>query len=216
MDLGCGTGYLTNIIADTGADIVGIDNSAEMITKARAQFPNLQFEAQSGESFHFNKNFDAIFSNAALHWMLEKERVIDCMYRNLKTDGRVVLEMGGKDNVVRIITALHDSLVKHNFTQKAKIPLWYFPSLSEYTGLLEQRGFRVIYAVHFNRETKLNDTKNGIKDWIKMFGSAFLKGIEESIANQILSEVQDTLQPTHFRNNNWYADYKRLRVVAIK
>ena len=216
LDLGCGTGYLTSIIAASGAAVVGIDSSLEMITKAKAQYPELEFKVQSATEFHFDEHFNAIFSNAVLHWVLQKEIAIDCMYRNLKKSGRVVLEFGGKHNVEKIITALQDSLINHGFAENAASPLWYFPSLSEYTTLLEKRGFRVTYAAHFNRETKLTDTVNGIKDWIKMFASAFLKGIEETVVGQILNEVQEVLKPTHFRNGEWYADYKRLRVIAIK
>jgi len=216
LDIGCGTGYLTNVIARSGATVIGIDNSLEMITKAKAAYPQQEFKVQPGEEFHFDEHFDAIFSNAALHWMLEKEKVIDCMYRNLKRTGRIVLEMGGKHNVEKIITVLRDSLIKHGFSEKAEQQLWYFPSESEYTALLEKRGFKVTYASHFSRETKLVDTQNGIKDWIKMFGSAFLKGIDEAVVNDILTEVQDALHPLLFRDNDWYADYKRLRITAIK
>lgn len=216
LDLGCGTGYLSNIIASSGATVAGIDSSLEMISKAKQQYPELEFKVQSATEFHFDEHFDAIFSNAVLHWVLEKEKAIECMYRNLKRSGRVVLEMGGKHNVEKIITALQNSLSKHGFNDQAAKELWYFPSISEYTGILEKRGFRVTYAAHFNRETKLNDSENGIKDWIKMFGSAFLKGISEIEAEAILSEVQMALQPTHFRNGSWYADYKRLRIIAIK
>ena len=216
LDLGCGTGYLTNVIANSGATVYGIDNSLEMITKAMAAYPQIAFKVQPGEEFHFDQHFDAIFSNAALHWMLEKEKVIDCMYRNLNRTGRIVLEMGGKHNVEKIITALKNSLIKHGFGQNAAITLWYFPSVNEYKELLEKRGFRVTYAAHFNRDTKLTDTENGIKDWIKMFGSSYLKGINEPVLDKILTEVQNTLRPLLFRDNNWYADYKRLRIIAIK
>ena len=216
LDLGCGTGYLTSIIAASGATVVGIDNSLEMITKAKAAYPAVEFKVQSATEFYFDEHFNAIFSNAVLHWVTEKEKAIDCMYRNLKKSGRLVLEFGGKQNVERIVTALKSSLAKHGFAENAAIPLWYFPSLSEYTGLLEKRGFRVTYAAHFNRDTQLNDTENGIKDWIKMFGTAFFKGIEEAVVNEILEEVQKTLVPTNYRNGQWFADYKRLRVIAIK
>ena len=216
LDIGCGTGYLTNVIARSGATVIGIDNSLEMITQAKAAYPQQEFKVQPGEEFHFDEHFDAIFSNAALHWMLEKEKVIDCMYRNLKRTGRIVLEMGGKHNVEKIITALQDSLKKRGYTTNAAMQLWYFPSESEYTALLEKRGFKVTYASHFSRETKLADTQNGIKDWVKMFGSAFLKGIDENIVDDMLTEVQDALHPLLFRDNDWYADYKRLRIIAIK
>lgn len=216
LDLGCGTGYLTNVIAASGASVVGIDSSLEMISKAKAQYPALEFKVQSATEFYFDEHFNAIFSNAVLHWVLQKEMAIDCMYRNLKKSGRLVLEFGGKQNVAKIVTALQNSLIKHGFAENAAIPLWYFPCLSEYTSLLEKRGFRVIYAAHFNRDTKLTDTKNGIKDWIKMFGSTFLKGIDAAVVENILTEVQQALEPTQFRNGEWFADYKRLRIIAIK
>lgn len=216
LDLGCGTGYLTNAIAMAGATVVGIDKSLEMITKAKAAYPQIEFKVQSGEEFHFDQHFEAIFSNAALHWMLEKEKVIDCMYRNLNRTGRIVLEMGGKNNVDKIINALKESLIKHGFAKNAAIPLWYFPAVAEYTELLEKRGFKVTYAAHFNRDTKLDDTQNGIKDWVKMFGSTFLNGIDEVMIDAILTEVQNQLKPLLFKDGNWYADYKRLRIIAIK
>lgn len=216
LDLGCGTGYLTNVIAATGAEVIGIDNSFDMIAKAKNEYPSVEFRVMSATEFHFDESFDAIFSNAVLHWILDKEKAIDCMYTNLKRSGRLVLEMGGKGNVEAIVNALKDSLQKRGLIDSASKQIWYFPSLSEYTTLLEKRGFRVTYAAHFNRETELKDNNNGIKDWIKMFGSTFLQGIDEKVVNEILDEVQDVLKPTHFRNGKWYADYKRLRVVAIK
>ena len=216
LDLGCGTGYLTNIIASSGAAVVGIDSSLEMISKAKLQYPELKFKVQSATEFHFDEHFDAIFSNAVLHWVLEKEKAIECMYRNLKRSGRIVLEMGGKHNVEKIIKALQNSLINHGFAEQVAGELWYFPSVSEYTGLLEKRGFSVTYAAHFNRETKLSDSENGIKDWVKMFGFSFLKGIDEKLVEEILNDVQTALLPTHFRNGSWYADYKRLRIIAIK
>jgi trans-aconitate methyltransferase len=216
LDLGCGTGHLTNTIATSGATVVGIDNSNEMIAKAKQEYPSIDFRVFSATDFHFDESFDAIFSNAVLHWVLDKEAAIDCMYSNLKRNGRLVLEMGGKGNVEAIINTLKKSLQKRGLGNNASTQVWYFPSLSEYTSLLEKRGFRVTYAAHFNRETELKDTANGIKEWIKMFGNSFFQNIDETIVNDILNEVQEELKPTHFRNEKWYADYKRLRVVAIK
>lgn len=216
LDLGCGTGYLTSIIANAGANVVGIDNSIEMVTKAKTEYPQLEFQVQSATNFYFEEPFNAIFSNAVLHWVHEKEKVIDCMYRNLKKSGRLILEMGGRQNVEKIINTLSRCLKKHGFDQNAEIQLWYFPSLSEYTCLLEKRGFIVTYAVLYSRETKLEDPENGIKDWIKMFAGAYLQGINEESINEILDDVQDILKPVLFKNGNWYADYKRLRVLAIK
>lgn len=216
LDVGCGTGYLTNLIANSGAMVTGMDNSIDMIARARNEYPHLPFRLASVTDFNFNESYDALFSNAVLHWVTEKEQAVKSMYNNLKPGGRLVLEMGGKGNVQTIIQALKKALINHGYKQQANRELWYFPSLSEYTGLLEEQGFRVTYAAHYNRETELKDTQHGIKDWVNMFGSAFLEGIEPAAKEKILDEVQETLRQTQFRNQKWYADYKRLRVVAIK
>lgn len=216
LDLGCGTGYLTQLISESGANVIGIDNSTEMVDKAQHQYPGIDFRIMNAEDFDFKQSLDAIFSNATLHWVLNKQRAVECMYDSLKTGGRLVLEMGGKDNVNGIIVALKNSLLKHGYVKEAGINTWYFPSLSGYTLLLESKGFRVMYAEHYDRETRLQDNDNGIKNWLKMFGGAYLRGINESETEKILDEVQENLKGTHYREGSWYADYKRLRVVAIK
>jgi trans-aconitate methyltransferase len=216
LDLGCGTGYLTSLIAAAGARAIGIDNSADMIKKAKSEYPQLDFELSSATNFHFAEQFDAIFSNAVLHWVLEKEKAIDRMYENLRPGGRIVMEMGGKGNISSIAAAAKKVGSTHFPQREPVFNVWYFPSLSSYTTLLEARGFRVTYAAHFDRETELKDSESGIKDWIKMFGSSFLAGLDEATSDRILTEIQEYLRPTNFRNGKWYADYKRLRVVAIK
>jgi trans-aconitate methyltransferase len=216
LDLGCGTGYLTSLIAASGAETIGIDNSPDMIQKAKSEYPAIEFEESSATDFYFAEPFDAIFSNAVLHWVLEKEKAIDRIYENLKLGGRMVIEMGGKDNIKSISNAAKKILSEYFPVKESVFNVWYFPSLSEYTGLLEASGFRVTYAAHYDRETELRDSTSGIKDWIKMFGSSFIAGIDELQADKILTEIQEYLRPTNFRNGKWFADYKRLRVVAIK
>ena len=216
LDLGCGTGYLTSIIAASGATVVGIDNSIEMVAQAKTEYPQLEFQVQNATDFRFDEHFDGIFSNAVMHWIMDQDKAIECFYNNLKRNGRLVLEMGGKNNVASIIKALQKSLIKHGYQQNASIPVWYFPSLGEYASLLESKGFRVTFSVLYDRETKLSDDIDGIKDWLKMFASSYFNGIEESDTNHILNEVQDLLEPTNYRNGSWYADYKRLRVMAFK
>lgn len=216
LDVGCGTGYLANVISERGAAVIGIDSSKEMIAKAKSEFPGIDFRVLSATDFHFDHLFDAVFSNAALHWVLEKQKPINCICENLKPGGRLVMEMGGKGNVENIINAVKQTLTQYGYTNAAEKTTWYFPSLSEYTSLLEDTGLKVTYAAHYDRETKLQDNANGIKDWLKMFGSSFFKGIDANIINDILNKVQDILKPVLFKNGNWYADYKRLRVTAIK
>jgi trans-aconitate methyltransferase len=216
LDLGCGTGYLSDRIAASGSVVTGMDNSGEMIEKAQKAYPHLDFRLMSAVDFQFEKPFDAIFSNAVLHWITEKQKVVDCMYKNLKNNGRIVIELGGKNNVDSILAALKKVLVKNGYERQAEKQIWYFPSLSEYTGILENRGFRVIYATHFDRKTALSDNKNGIKDWLEMFCKVFFEEIDLSAREKLLDEIQELLRPTNFINNQWFADYKRLRIIAIK
>ena len=215
LDIGCGTGYLANVIASFGAKVIGIDSSAEMILKAKHEYPGIEFKVMDASNFHFDEPFDAIFSNATLHWVLNKEQAIDCMYTSLKRSGRLVFEMGGKGNVQDIVSALETSLIKHGFKNNMNLNPWYFPSISEYSSLLEKRGFRVTYASHYNRPTELKED-SGIKDWVKMFAGSFLQNIDMETVDIILNEVVETLRPTNYKNGKWYADYKRLRIIAVK
>lgn len=215
LDLGCGTGDLADKISGKGAHVTGIDSSKEMIEAARQKFPSIDFEIQSAASFSFNKKFDAVFSNAALHWISEKEKVVKQVYECLKPGGRFVAELGGKGNVGKIIDALKGVLARHGFIKQSQIQTWYFPSLSEYASLLEANGFRVIFASHFDRETELKDS-HGIINWLRMFGRSYLENIPDNEVSQILKEVEQQLKSSNFRNGKWFADYKRLRIVALK
>lgn len=215
LDVGCGTGDLTNLIHHKGAKVIGFDNSKEMIEAARKKFPQIQFDLKSAIDFNYDMEFDAVFSNAALHWVLEPAKAIKCIYDVLKPKGRFVAEFGGKGNVSNIICALTHTLQKKGYLETANKSVWYFPSLSEYSVLLEQNGFRVIFATHFDRETILKD-HNGIKNWIQMFGTSYLQNIEEQVKESIVAEVEEKIRSTNFKNNGWYADYVRLRIVAVK
>jgi trans-aconitate 2-methyltransferase len=216
LDIGCGTGYLTNLIALAGSRVTGIDNSASMIQRAQAVYPDLDFRVLSASDFSFDSPFDAVFSNAALHWVLEKEAAVNCIAEALRPGGRLVLEMGGKGNVEEIVVATRKVLTRHGYYSNAATQLWYFPSLSEYTSLLEKKGFRVRFAAHFDRPTELKDTDNGIKDWIKMFGNAFFADLPEKAIDTVLDEIQEAVRPTNYRNGSWFGNYKRLRIAAVK
>jgi len=215
LDLGCGTGDLAEKINAKGAHVTGIDSSIEMIEAARQKYPSIDFEIQSATSFSFDKKFDAVFSNAALHWIPEKEKVVKQVYECLKPGGRFVAELGGKGNVGKIIDALKGALARHGFIKQSQIQTWYFPSLSEYASLLEANDFRVTSASHFDRETELKDS-HGIINWLRMFGRSYLEDIPDREVSQILEEVEQQLRSSNFRDGKWFADYKRLRIIALK
>lgn len=215
LDLGCGTGDLAAQIAGSGARVIGIDNSESMIWQARKKYPSLDFRVLSADAFSLNQKFDAVFSNATLHWVLKYEASAKCMYDSLKSGGRLVAEFGGKGNVEQVVAALRTQLGLRGYDMAARRQPWYFPSTEEYRAVLERVGFRVTEIRLFDRPTELHGDQ-GLQNWLRMFGGLFLEGIPESDIQQILSGVEDQLRPSHFEKGIWRADYRRLRVLAVK
>ena len=215
LDLGCGTGYLTNLVAESVADVTGIDSSEEMIKLAKQNYPKIKFELKDAADFHFTEKFDAVFSNAVLHWVLQKEDAVARVYDNLIKGGRFILEMGGKDNVKRVIGVLRKTLAENGYKRNSEMIMWYFPSVGEYSSLLEKYGFRVAYAAHFDRDTFLNE-KDTIEDWLEMFAKNFFDGINPVEKNKLIKIISDELYPTNIKDGKWFIDYKRLRIVAFK
>jgi len=216
LDLGCGTGYLTDQIQKLGANVVGIDASPEMIEQAKGNYTDVRFAVADASNFHFDQPFDAVFSNAVLHWVQDQDSMMKCVYDSLRPGGRFVAEMGGKGNVEKLIAATKKVLQEHGYLEEADTRIWYFPSLGEYTSRLEEHGFRVVYAVHFDRKTPLQDGDEGVTKWINMFGSQYFQGIPEADKQQMLNEITAILEPDYNENGQWYADYKRLRFIAVK
>lgn len=210
LDLGCGTGHLAAQIAATGAQVTGIDGAPAMIAQAQASYPELDFRVGRGESFWFEKPFDAVFSNAALHWMTAAEAVAVNVYDSLVPGGRFVGEMGGRGNIARIDAALRAVLAEMGYPPPASP--WYFPGLGEYTALLESVGFRVVYAAHFDRPTPL-EGPDGLTNWLKMFANQLLPDTNHTA---VLAAVADRLRPALWRDGVWTADYVRLRFAALR
>jgi trans-aconitate methyltransferase len=213
LDLGCGTGHLTARIAEAGAQAVGVDRSPEMIRHAKKKYPSLRFEVMDAREIALDGFFDAVFSNATLHWIKEPERVIAGVRKSLRPGGRFVAEFGGKGNTGELLKAVHNASQKLELAGPAPHP-WYYPSLTEYAGLLEQHGFEVTHATLFDRPTPLDDGERGLRNWLEMFGSAFVEGLPEAIRERLLVEIERELRPKLFREDRWVMDYRRLRVAA--
>ncbi|MCT7967903.1 methyltransferase domain-containing protein [Laspinema sp. D1] len=216
LDLGCGTGYLAQQIATVGAEVIGVDQSISMIAQARQSYPHLTFEVKDGEKLDFSEQFDKVFSNAALHWMKAAEKVIEGIFKSLKPGGLFVAEFGGKGNVQQIIQACYSSIESAGYPLDITLNPWYFPSISEYTTLLENRGFEVEFAQLFDRPTPLEDGENGLRNWIAMFGNSLFAEIPPEAQGTILADIETQLSPQLYREETWFADYKRIRVRAKK
>jgi trans-aconitate 2-methyltransferase len=210
LDLGCGTGQLTAEIAATGAETLGIDSSADMIGQARQNYPKLKFQLADARTFTTPEPFNAVFSNAALHWVSEARTAIQAIYRALAPGGRFVAEFGGKGNNAKVITALKQA--------GASDPLltFYFPSVGEYAGLLEAEGFEVRFATLFDRPTELEDPVRGLEQWLLMFQQKSLSAIPAEARNQAFRQMEEQLRPELFYDGKWHIDYRRIRVVAVR
>jgi trans-aconitate methyltransferase len=213
IDLGCGTGNLTAQIADSGAEILGIDRSPEMIGQARQNFPKLRFLLADAASFEVPNPADAVFSNAALHWVTDAESAVKCIARALRPGGRFVAEFGGKRNVQRVLEGVIQAAVERGF--EARNP-WYFPSLGEYAALLEQHGFEVRYGLHFDRLTPLEEGERSLADWIEMFGGTLLAAVPSAERNAVRARAAEIVRPQLYCENRWHVDYVRLRIAAVR
>lgn len=214
LDLGCGTGHLTNQIALSGAQIIGLDISQAMIEQARQNYPELEFVQADAVAFSFSEPFDAVFSNAALHWMTRQEAVVECIARALQPGGRFVAEFGAKGNIAAIHNALRDALRALDRPQDKEWNPWYYPSVGEYASLLERHGLSVRYATLFDRPTPLEEGERGLRLWLEMFTGDLLDTLSPDQREEVIRSVEEQLRPAQFRDGTWYADYTRTRVVA--
>ena len=216
LDLGCGTGPLTQQIAAAGATVVGIDASPAMIAQAKAQFPSLQFEVQDALTMNFTQPFDAIFSNAALHWMKPPEIVAARMFQSLKRGGRLVLEMGGQGNVAKISAAAIQAGRLLGLDLTPVVNINFFPTVVEYTNLLETQGFDVNFAAMYDRPTPLEGGAAGLRTWMKMFRPDAEKAVPTEQREVFFQMLENQCRPDLFREGVWYADYRRLRLTASR
>jgi trans-aconitate methyltransferase len=214
LDLGCGTGHLTARVAASGARVVGLDSSPEMIAEAHKNFPELEFVVGDAREFRFEEPFDAVFSNAALHWIRDPEVVAHRVEEALAPGGRFVAEMGGQGNVERVIEGLRLGREAIGMPVEAGFNPWYFPTIGEYASLLETQGFEVTFALLFDRPTALEDGEGGLRNWIRMFGAGFCRDLTPAKEEELFFVVEQRLRKELFRDGQWHIDYRRLRLAA--
>lgn len=215
LDVGCGTGQLTDIIHHAGAMVAGIDASPEMIQKAEESYHDIKFFVRDATNFSFEEKFDAVFSNATLHWVNKQKEALQCIYNVLKDGGRFVFEMGGKHNIESIHNAIRNAMKQEELEDKIPNQGNYFPSVAEQCTLLEEVGFTVSDVMYFKRPTKL-EGEDGMKLWIAQFCGFFFKNVSNELKERITVNAIENLKQTNYRNGNWNADYVRLRIKAIK
>ncbi|MHB1699736.1 MAG: class I SAM-dependent methyltransferase [Acidobacteriaceae bacterium] len=215
LDLGCGDGALTESIAKTGAIVTGVDASPAMLLAARER--GLDARLARGDAMTFRSEFDAVFSNAALHWMRNASSVLACVAQALKPSGRFVAEMGGLGNIAAIRVALQAVLQEYGVDAEQAADS-FFPSAVEYQTLLQAAGFAVEYIEIIPRPTPLPpgpDGASGMDRWIETFRNGVLDQLRpadrKAAKNKVLGLLQPVLCDAH---GNWTADYIRLRFKA--
>jgi len=209
LDLGCGDGVLTKKIADLGCKVVGIDSSPQLVAAARKL--GLDVVERNAASLNFGRQFDAVFSNAALHWMTDADAVIGGVARSLRPKGRFVAEMGGHNCVKTIRSALIDELNVRGYDGQAADP-WYFPTVEDYGARLAAAGFEVRYIALIPRPTSL---PGDITHWLATFVGCFTAVLPAEDRGPYLECVRQRIRP-HLcdAQGNWTADYVRLRFAA--
>jgi len=213
LDLGCGTGTLTADIARCGARVTGVDSSAEMIAAAREKYAELEFAVADGQALAYEGEFDAVFSNAALHWMPRAADVIRGVHEALRPGGRFVAEFGGADCVGTVTRALDATLREWQLDPAAYIN-WFFPSPGQYAPLLEQQGFVVRKLRWFERPTPVSG-ESGLTTWLHLFQSRLLADLGKR-GPEFCEQVAERCREALYRDGAWLLDYARLRVVATK
>jgi SAM-dependent methyltransferase len=209
LDLGCGDGVLTTEIKATGADVLGVDLSDELLAVARMK--GLRVRKLDGHALDFVSEFDAVFSNMALHWMRKPKLVIAGVYRALKPRGRFVAEFGGHGNVAAIATAMRAVGALRNGNPELVTP-WFFPTVEEYGALLTEGGFTVKEIALVPRLTPL---KTGIEGWLRTFGRSLFDQFAEPERTKVVGKVIELLRPSLCDSHGvWTADHVRVRFIA--
>ncbi len=216
LDVGCGTGQLTAEIARAGAEVVGIDESRAMIEQARGNFPGLQFEVADVTRIAYREEFDAVFSNAVLHWVRAADAAAGAIARALNPGGRFVAEFGGHGNTKVLLDAVYRSMEALGIAEPEKYNPWFYPAIGEYAAVLERHGMEVTFAALFERPTALDGGERGLANWLGMFCARLTAPVPDDRREEFQRLVERHAAPQLWREGKWWVDYRRLRVVARK
>jgi len=211
LDLGCGDGQLTVRIAESRALVRGLDASPEMAVAARSR--GIEVDEGSAETLPYaGATFDAVFSNAVLHWIRDQDAMLAGVHRILRPGGRFVAEMGGHGNIAAIRVALMAVAARHGFDGRED-NVNYYPTPASYNRRLERHGFHVDRIALVPRPTRL--AESGMAGWIRTFRHGVLETLPEAVRDTVVEEAVALLAPVlHDEEGNWTADYVRLRFIA--
>ncbi len=213
LDLGCGNGGLTAELARQGASVLGIDNSTEMIVKARDNYPGLMFAKIDALELPYNEEFDTVFSNSVFHWIPDVARLLAEIRRALKPGGKLVCEFGAASNIGTMREAFASACARHGGEY---VDRFYCPTPEEFFDRLTAAGFRPERVLEFDRPTPLPGGPEGLKGWVKCFLGKELMTFKASVRELILDEVEQACKPLLWNGEEFIANYSRLRAIAFK
>jgi trans-aconitate methyltransferase len=211
LDIGCGDGVLTERIAEAGADVIGIDGDAAMVAAACAR--GIDARLMDARSLSFDGEFDAVFTNAALHWVGQPAIVTAGVARALRPGGRYVGEFGGHANIAAIRVAIRSVLATRGYRVEP-METSYYPTAEGFRTILETAGFRVDCCEIIPRPTLL---PSGMTAWLNTFRGGFIDsaGVPPEKRAQVIEDIRAMLRPVLADDaGNWVADYVRIRFLA--
>ncbi len=210
LDLGCGDGTLAVEMQKMGANVTAVDLSESMVAKTEEK--GIKSFVMSATELTFENEFDAVFSNAVLHWVKDSDKAIKKISKSLKSNGRFIAEFGGYGNIKYLTDAMQKVFDNHKEFGSFNNP-WYFPKDTDYKQLLEKNGFNVKYIELIPRPTKIDDISN----WLDIFANGIVSHLTNEQQNQFKQEVRAILKPKIYSDEDgWVADYVRLRLKAYK
>lgn len=210
IDLGCGDGALTKKLVEAGATVIGIDADEDMVAAAKEN--GIDARVADAHDFELPEIVDAVFSNAALHWLTEPSAALKQVYAHLKPGGRFVGELGGHGNIASVVTALRAVAMQWGLGKEC-LPNWFFPSSDHFHDLLEEAGFVVPEMTIFPRITYV---PAGMEAWLQLMTAKTLGKLPVNEREQFCADVAKLLEPAlKTENGQWHIDYVRIQFMAI-
>ena len=213
LDLGCGTGVLTNDIAGFVSEVIGIDSSPAMIEQAKASYPDIEFNVMDARALIWENRFDAVFSNAVFHFIKEQDALLGSVRKVLKKGGALVCEFGASGNLTGLLDAVGAACASRG---KAYSLRFYYPAKDEYETLLGKNGFIVESIAIFDLDTQLREGAAGLRNWITQIFNVEMGWFNDAERSAVLDEIENALRPAQWDGANWHLPNRRIRVTARK
>lgn len=211
LDLGCGTGTLTVQLEALGSRVVGIDQSKDMVSKAVAQYPHIEFMVCDALNMPFEREWDVVFSNAVFHWICDHDKLLQNIYKALRPRGMLICEFGAIGNISIIEHAFEEAYKEFGYDYYSQ---FNFSSPELFSFLLQKHGFVVDQIYDYERPTELQDGEYGLSNWLQQFFAPALSLMSEPEKMLLIKSIEDKTKPVLWNGHSWIADYRRLKVIA--